>query len=383
MSNVLGGELDRRAFLGWMGKQGLVTRLALTGVPALLSACGRGSQVATGASPGTPSVAASGNGARPLIGDVKEFELTSDDWEGEFGFVTFRLHRGLFDGRDVYFIRTDASDQGFASREKLLWVPRIQSLAARPEAVGALYVVKGGVDDQPAILSTQPGRGDYSPAWQVHEVNWIRNRRALRSADDVRAAERAGDVEVSKTNVVVNYPVVKWSEGEMPADTSERRQYLGPGQLLEPPNTKDLEATFKLHECFPNARYIVTDTSMAPMAEGMHVAHSPRLSEAIAAQAAGRVNVFMGGLKGPGPMGAQPSVFDSEAGQPQWSPYWEHLTYVWKEGKQARLLKSESEIRAALSQDDLDEFVGTPDTKGERFVVNCPVPVWAPNTFGG
>jgi hypothetical protein len=32
---------------------------------------------------------------------------------------------------------------------------------------------------------------------------------------------------------------------------------------------------------------------------------------------------------------------------------------------------------------ELTEFPGTPDTKGEVFTVNCPVPVTAPATFNG
>jgi hypothetical protein len=40
-------------------------------------------------------------------------------------------------------------------------------------------------------------------------------------------------------------------------------------------------------------------------------------------------------------------------------------------------------VHAARDAGELDEFPGTPDTKGEIFTVNCPVPVLAPNTFVG
>jgi hypothetical protein len=114
--------------------------------------------------------------------------------------------------------------------------------------------------------------------------------------------------------------VIKWSDGEMPID-EERSEYLGGGQLLEPVDVEGLTATFKLHECFPGVRYVVFDTSPEPMAEGMNVVHSPSLADSPGAAATGRTSVFMNGLAGPGPVGFQPSVFDSAAGTPEWSRY--------------------------------------------------------------
>jgi hypothetical protein len=144
-----------------------------------------------------------------------------------------------------------------------------------------------------------------------------------------------------------------------------------------------MRVTFKLHECFPGVRYIVADTSLEPMAEGMHIVPSPGLTDNPSAGATGRTNVFMNGLEGPGPMGFQPSVFDSKAGDPAWSPYWDHMTYASADGVEPRVLPSEEEVHAARNAGELEEFPGTPDTNGEVFTVNCPVPVLAPNTFRG
>ncbi len=46
-----------------------------------------------------------------------------------------------------------------------------------------------------------------------------------------------------------------------------------------------------------------------------------------------------------------------------------------------RLLTSQTAIHEASDAGDLDEFPGVPDTAGEIFTENCPVPVLAPNTF--
>jgi hypothetical protein len=91
----------------------------------------------------------------------------------------------------------------------------------------------------------------------------------------------------------------------------------------------------------------------------------------------------MNGIPGPGPMGFQPSVFDSLAGEPAWSPYWDHMTYAWRKEATARVLADEAAVHEARDAGELEEFPGTPETNGQTFTVNCPVPVVAPNTFTG
>jgi hypothetical protein len=307
---------------------------------------------------------------------VLDFALTSDEWEGAFGFVSMRLHEGVVDGESVWFVRTDASDETFARREKLVLAPRIASLS-RDGLSGELVVVEDG----PAVLSSRPGKDDYTPAWRVRRGRWSGTPRELSSLGDVRAAERAGDLELEDAGAVMNAAVVKWPGGQLAVDR-KLRKYLEGGQLIETPDTRSGEVKFKLHECFPNARYIVTDHSIAPAAKMTRTAFAPRLhGRPRDAGATGRTNVFMNGVKGSGPMEAQPSVFDSDPGDPVWSPYWDHFTYQWPDGARARVLRSETQVHAARDRDELREFPGTPDTKGEVFTVNCPVPVTAPATF--
>ncbi|HEV8682616.1 MAG TPA: hypothetical protein VGS09_07565 [Actinomycetota bacterium] len=367
--------MRRRDFLVRASRGGLGIGLAGGALPALLTACGAGAERATRrpAAPPAPE-------GRAIVGDVLDFALTSDDWEGAFGFVTFRLHEGAVDGNPVFLIRTDSSDMALAMEEGLVFAPRLAILGERQ--AGSWYEFENGTSDQPFVLSTEPGRDDYAPTWRVFRARWNDSPRTLNSLREVEAAKRDGELVVTESGIVVNAAVVKWSGGEMPVDT-ELREYLGDGQLIEPPDTSAMEITFKLHECFPGVRYIVADVALAPMAEGMHVAYSPALARATDAGATGRTNVFMNGLEGPGPMGFQPSVFDSQAGEPAWSPYWDHMTYAWKDEAPARVLKTESEVHEARDAEQLDEFPGTPDTKGETFTVNCPVPVLAPNTFQG
>lgn len=333
-------------------------------LPALLAACSS-DRISTGGSPGK------------IVGDVLDYSLTGE-WEGDFGSVTFRMHRGVFKGKDVFYIRTDASDEAYARAEQLVWVPKMAALAGAGPAADA-YLISGGAADQATVLSTGPGRDDYTPAWRMHRATWGSPPRLLTSIDEVEKAVAAGELTVDDSSLIVNAPVVKWSAGEMAVD-DERTVYLGPGQLLAAPDTEAMTVTFKLHECFPGVRYIVTDTALAPMAEGMHVVHSPALAGTSGAGATGRTNVFMNGIDGSGPMGFQPSVFDSQAGAAGWSPYWDHMTYAWNRPGRARILRDERSVHAARDARELEEFPGVPDTNGETFVVNCPVPVLAPNT---
>jgi hypothetical protein len=372
--SMLERTIDRRRFLG------LALRAGAFGValPTLLAACGEDEPQVAAPSPGT---GAPKGEEQVLVGDVMDYALTSDEWAGAFGFVTFRLQRGVVDGKDVYLVRTDSSDEDFALSEELVWAPKLAGLAGAG-MTGDAFLVSGGTEDQAIVLSSEPGRPEYTPAWRIRRVAWSGTPRTLRSTAEVEDAATAGEVTIEDSDIVMNGAVVKWSDGEMPVD-QDRTEYLGGGQLLEPVDTAGLRATFKLHECFPGVRYTVFDTSLQPMAEGMNIAHSPGLADSSDAGATGRTNVFMNGVDGSGPMGFQPSVFDSQAGSPEWSPYWDHMTYGWKDGIGARVLRTEQEVHAARDAGELDEFPGTPDTKGEIFTVNCPVPVLAPNTFQG
>lgn len=139
---------------------------------------------------------------------------------------------------------------------------------------------------------------------------------------------------------------------------------------------------FKLHRCFPGSRYIVTDHSLQGPADATRTIYAPGLQGApTRLEATGRVNPFLNGVKGDGPFGFQPSVFDSQPGTPGWSPYWDHYAYQWKHPRDARVLRSEESINAARRSGALRRFAGVPDTKGTLFTVNCQVPIVAPVTL--
>jgi hypothetical protein len=319
--------------------------------------------------------------AEIVVGDVLDYSLTSDDWPGAFGFVTFKLHEALYDGEMVYHIRTDASEPIFADENKLVYVPLLNAALGREAATMPLYTfAEGAAAAQLPVLGAIPGQDNYSSAMRVHQVTFNGSANLLDSAGKIQEAEAAGDITIEKLNLIVNFPLVKWPGGELTVDEA-KAEYLGTGQLLEPIDPAGLKVTFKLHQCFPGSRYIVTDTSAAPMAPMMSVAASPPTQILAEVKATDKIWVFGNGLKGSGVMGFQPAIFGNKATEAAWSPFWDHFTLVWKDESAARVLHNAAEVEAALDAAEVELFNGTPDSHPTGFVVNCPVPVLAPNTF--
>lgn len=322
-----------------------------------------------------------GDEAHAIVGDVVEFTLTPDDrWDGPFSSVTLQLHPGWFDGGDAWFIRTDASDQAFAEAEDLVHVPLLRNALNAEGSYATFYRFAESADGQRPVLSTVPTDEDFTSAFQVVDVTFSGDPELLDSASAIEDAAAAGTVTLEPTGVIVNYPLVVWPEGGLAADP-DLEMPLGAGPLIEAPDLESGTVTFKLHQCYPGSRYIATDTSAVPMAPMMGVVGSAPTQLLREANATAPIYVFGNGLPGPGPMGFQPSVFNSKAGDVIWSPFWDHYVVMWKDPEQATVLTSEAEIMAAVEAGTLELFTGTPDTHPEGFVVNCPSPVLAPNPY--
>lgn len=308
-----------------------------------------------------------------LVSDVLDYALTSDEWSGAFGFVTFRLHQALYNGEPVYYIRTDASDAAFAEENGLVHVPLL-NVANGHDVANTLYMFD---DDRDPVIGAAPDDEAYSPLFQIHQVTVDDASVTLDSADAVEQAADDGTVTVESQPIFVNYPLIQWPGGSLTID-DEKQEYLGGGQLLEPVDTENMQVTMKLHGCFPGTWYTITDTSAAPMAPMMSVPASSPTQALMDLGGVDEIWVFGNGIGGSGVMGFQPGVFDTQAGEPDWSPFWNHFTLTWNDESNARILRSGTEIRDALDAGEIEQFNGTPDSHPNGFVVNCPVPVVAP-----
>jgi hypothetical protein len=239
-----------------------------------------------------------------------------------------------------------------------VWAPKLGELLPA-ELAGNVYLF----DDEPAVLSSEPGRNDYTPAWRVFRVEPTDGGRAPHSEADVLEAEKSGSLTVGATDIVLNTAVVKWSSGEMPVD-SDLKEYLGGGQLIEPADDDGLSATFKLHECFPSLplhrrRHVVgpdgrgdADRSLARPDKGSsgrrHRSHE-------------RVHERSSGL---GTDGIPAIRLRFSRGSQGVEPYWEPSYTNGRRSGRRRVLKTQVEIHAARHEGEIEEFPGTPDTNG-------------------
>jgi len=350
------------------------------GAAAALSGTAHPRSVRAQATPvsGTPIA---GEEVVKIVGDVVDFTLEPEGrWTAPVGSVVLKLHPGFFEGQDAWFIRTDASDADFAVAEGLVWVPLLSRALQAEGSFASIYLFDQGAEGQRVVISTVPGRPEFTSAFRVHRVAFSGAPALLNAEAAIREAEQAGSVTVEQTDIVVNYPLVLWPGGGLPVD-EEMMAPLGTGPLIEEPDTTNGTVTFKLHQCYPGSRYIATDTSSAPMAPMMGIVPSEPTQMLAEVGATAPIYVFGNGLAGTGAMGFQPAVFNVTAGDPIWSPFWDHKTVVWKDGVEPALLQSEAEITARLEAGEVDVFNGVPASHPNGFVVNCPSPILAPNTY--
>jgi hypothetical protein len=135
--------------------------------------------------------------------------------------VSIPLSKGYVNGKIAYFIATDASDSQIAASItnttgfKVNFAP---SLASTPDsAIQPGYVFVNGIKTtespvgfQLGVSSALPGEKGYSPLSQLNYVKWNANAtpRILKSAAEILDAQKNGELNIAKTNIVINSPAV-------------------------------------------------------------------------------------------------------------------------------------------------------------------------------
>jgi hypothetical protein len=378
--------VSRRQFLMWSAGSGSL--LALAACAAVPAAPPTGaSQPAAPQATQPPPTEVPAPAAAPtmdqdevvvMVRDVLDYKLEPDGWEGPYGQVTFRLHEGLHNDESVYFITTDASDPMMAEQMGLVYVPLL-NVAQSMENVNIMYQF---MDGRPSVFKWIPGDEHYSSLFHCTPVTTDDASLELSSVEAIEQAIQEGSVTATQTPVFVNFPFIKWPGGGLSVDP-ELKDVLPGGQLFEEADLTNMTVTMKLHQCYPGSRYILTDTGAAPMAPMMNIPAAAPTQQLKALGGTDEIWVFGNGIPGPGVMGFQPAIFDNKAGQPAWSPFWDHFTVTWTDPNAARVLTSSAEVRELVKSGELEEWNGTPDSHPEGFVVNCPAPILAPTTFEG
>jgi hypothetical protein len=181
-----------------------------------------------------------------------------------------------------------------------------------------IWAVTNGPVGQHNIVDTVPGRPDYSPLWQVRMVTWKSSAtpRLLRSAADVNAAKRKGEVTVKKTPTVVNCPVLGFGQKRIAGFSNGHViHYYDDGPVKVNPGNQ-------------------TAPLYAPM-DGV----------------AGQHNIALENV---------------EPGQTEYPPLWTIIAVQWKAGAHKTLLRSAADVKRAKGK-------GLLTTKRTSLVVNCPV----------
>jgi len=121
---------------------------------------------------------------------------------------------GWFNGQHALYISPEASDAAADGPDANF--SALLGRSANSNAAVPIYVVtnfKQGNVIPSAPLPTGPtssATSGYSPLWQVNTVTWKTGvtPTVLKSGADVQAAQQAGNVTVTKTNIIVNCPVI-------------------------------------------------------------------------------------------------------------------------------------------------------------------------------
>lgn len=133
---------------------------------------------------------------------------------------------GYTEGKDINFIHTEASDPKVAELLTNMMnspVLVVSSLAqAPPSMLANVNVFTNGVRKgegpfkfQADVFDQPPKTGGYSPLRAVNLVAWKNegSARGLKSVAEVKAAEAAGEITITRPGVVVNMPLLSWPGG--------------------------------------------------------------------------------------------------------------------------------------------------------------------------
>jgi hypothetical protein len=135
--------------------------------------------------------------------------------------ISIPLSKGYVHGKTAFFIATDASDNQVAESItnntgfKVNFAP---DLALTPDSarqqgydfVNGIKTSGSPMGFQLGIASALPGEKGYSPLYQINFVKWNANAtpRVLKSVAELMNAQKNRELDISKTNIVINSPSI-------------------------------------------------------------------------------------------------------------------------------------------------------------------------------
>jgi hypothetical protein len=136
--------------------------------------------------------------------------------------ITLPLSKGFVDGKVAYFIATDASSKQIVSSVsnttsfKVNYAPSLANTPQSSRQQGYVFLNgmkgEGPLGSQMSVASALPSDEGYSPLFEINYVKWNSNAtkdiRVLQSVDEIVAAEKGGELTITKSNIVINSPAI-------------------------------------------------------------------------------------------------------------------------------------------------------------------------------
>ncbi|QLH07450.1 DUF7482 domain-containing protein [Nitrosopumilus ureiphilus] len=299
------------------------------------------------------------------------------------------MHKGFYNGGEVYYIITDSSDATHAdtiSKNQGWKVELAPILAKAPKAaLSKTYMFVNGVSGdgvhgfQGEVFTSTPAQADVYSALTSHvHVTWNDGAqpRVLDSEAKIQSASESGDVTLTEISVVLNMPQIVWPDGQMTVKedkTLTDETPYGGGQVLDI-DKKKKTVTFIAHRGWgPDGRtiyYIVTDATPSGPANMMGVTSAPTSASLIANAAAVDLYQFKNGLKGSGPLGFQAGIAAGAPGDANYSPMWRIFMIGWNDPSSAQLLETIDDMNAYKKAGLIDIGIARP--MDSDHIVNCP-----------
>lgn len=299
------------------------------------------------------------------------------------------LHKAFFDEKLVYYIITDTNDKAHAKAisEKQKWKVEIAlPLSKTPkESLSDVYIFLNGMKGngtygfQDEVFSNTPAQTEqYSAIRSVTHVTWKDDKASevLDSVQKILDNQKAGKIELEKTDAIINMPQIVWPDGQMPMRTdktlNDDTAYVG-GQILDI-NMEKMIVTFVAHRGWgPDGRtiyYIATDATPSGPANVLGVTNAPTLAKTLTSPAAVDLYQFTNGIKGSGPLGFQAGIASAALGDDTYSPLWRISVITWNEPVKASVLETIDDINAKKSSGDVTIELARP--MDSDHIVNCP-----------
>jgi len=299
------------------------------------------------------------------------------------------MHKGFYNGEEVYYIITDSSDATHAdiiSKNQGWKVELAPILAKAPAAaLSKTYMFVNGVSGdgvhgfQSEVFTSTPAQADIYSALTSHvHVSWNDgvSPKILDSEAKIQSAVKNGDVTLTELPVVLNMPQIVWPDGQMIVKedkTLTDETPYGGGQVLDI-DKKKKTVTFIAHRGWgPDGRtiyYIVTDATPSGPANMMGVTTAPTSASLIANAAAVDLYQFKNGLKGSGPLGFQAGIAAGAPGDANYSPMWRIFMIGWNDSSNAQLLETIDDMNAYKKAGLIDIGIARP--MDSDHIVNCP-----------